>query len=116
MSSINNQNSKNLEDQSTTQESTIINLTKNERHQQLCEDIHNMYVKKNAAYGDSFSRVYDELGLVSAVTQISHKYHRLINLVKNPDVDNIGESIEDTLIDMANYCMMTYLEMTKDKN
>ena len=90
-------------------------VTKEDIHQGICNTIHETYKVKNAAYGDSFSKVYEELGVTSEVTQISHKYHRLINLVKNPKVDDLGESIEDTLLDMANYCIMTLVEMQNEK-
>jgi hypothetical protein len=69
-----------------------------------------LYERKNRAYGNSFSNTYKKLGIVSAVTRLSDKYERLCNLVKDPQIDDLGESIEDTLRDMASYCIMTIME------
>lgn len=76
---------------------------------ELCE----LYEKKNKAYGNSFSETYEKLGIISAITRISDKHNRLCNLATNPDIDNLGESLEDTLRDMASYCIMTIIEMKK---
>lgn len=88
------------------------------RHQETCDDIHEMYLRKNAAYGDSFHKLYEDLGIISAVTQITHKYNRLKNLAKekNTDLATTDESIQDTLLDLANYCIMTYLEIEREQN
>ena len=84
------------------------------KFRQIAEELGNLYEKKNAAYGNSFGETYQKLGIVSAVTRISDKYNRLCTLAKNPDVDNLGESIEDTLKDLAAYSIMTLMEMSKE--
>lgn len=76
----------------------------------IAEELCNLYERKNRAYGNSFSNTYKKLGIVSAVTRLSDKYERLCNLVKDPQIDDLGESIEDTLRDMASYCIMTVME------
>lgn len=77
----------------------------------IAEELSTLYKQKNKAYGDSFGSTYQKLGIISAVTRISDKYNRLCNLATNPDIDNLGESIEDTLRDMASYCIMTVMEL-----
>jgi len=84
------------------------------RHTQLLKKIHDTYVQKNAAYGDSFHQTYADLGIMSAITRISDKYNRVKTLAKNHDVDTGDESIIDTLLDMANYCIMTVMELEKN--
>lgn len=84
-----------------------------EKFQQISAQICKLYEAKNAAYGNSFGDTYEKLGIVSAVTRISDKYNRLCNLVKNPDIDNLGESIDDTLRDMAAYCIMALIELNR---
>lgn len=72
-----------------------------------------LYAAKNADYGDSFGQTFEKLGLISAVTRISDKYNRLVSLVTKPS-DKIkikDEKIEDTLMDMACYCVMTLVEL-----
>ena len=78
---------------------------------EIAEEITALYEMKDRAYGSSFQNTYEKLGLISAVTRISDKYNRLCNLAVNKDIDNLGESIEDTLKDMAAYCIMTIMAM-----
>ena len=87
------------------------------KHQDICNDIHKTYLQKNAAYGDSFHKLYEDLGIISAVTQITHKYNRLKTLAKDKDhnINTNNESIMDTLLDMANYCIMTAMEIEREK-
>ena len=89
------------------------------RHQEICDYIHmDLYLPKNAAYGDSFHKLYSDLGIISAVTQISHKYNRLVNLAKDKNADTltVDESITDTLLDLANYCILTAMEIEREQN
>ena len=89
------------------------------RHREICDYIHmDLYLPKNAAYGDSFHKLYSDLGIISAVTQISHKYNRLVNLAKDKNADTLvaDESITDTLLDLANYCILTAMEIEREQN
>lgn len=88
-------------------------MTRPETFRQIAEEIAVLYEKKDRAYGNSFSQTFEKLGIISAVTRISDKYNRLCNLATNKDIDNLGESIEDTLKDMAAYCIMTLMEIRK---
>lgn len=90
-------------------------MTKIERHEKMCNDLHSLYIKKNTAYGDSFGETFQKLGVISAVTRISDKYNRLVNLVTNPNIDSGDESVIDTLVDLANYSLMTVMELQIEK-
>lgn len=85
------------------------------KFKEVAEQICNLYEKKNAVYGDSYSKTYDLLGIISAATRISDKYNRLCNIVKNPDIDNLGESLEDTLMDLAAYSIMTIVKLKENE-
>ena len=87
-----------------------------DRFREIAYELADLYEKKDKAYGDSFGATYDKLGIVSAVTRISDKYNRLCNLAVNQDIDNLGESLEDTLKDMAAYCIMTVMKLNKKEN
>ena len=80
------------------------------RHLAIVELLHKTWVEKNERYGDSFSEVYDELGDISAMTQVLHKVNRLKTLVSDDELDDNGESLDDTLLDLANYCVMWLME------
>lgn len=86
-----------------------------EKHMNICKQLNETYKQKNRAYGDSFTRTYKSLGIISAVTRISDKFNRLVNLAVNKQVDIGDEPIKDTLLDMANYCIMTYMEICREE-
>lgn len=90
-------------------------MTNIEQFRKIAQELGDLYEKKNLAYGNSFSETYNKLGLISAVTRISDKFNRLCNLATNPNIDNLGESLEDTLRDMASYCIMTVMELENKK-
>ena len=87
-----------------------------EKHLILCNHLNSIYEQKNNAYGNSFGETFEKLGIISAITRISDKYNRLVNLATHPEINKGDEVIEDTLLDMANYCLMTYMELQKENN
>lgn len=94
-------------------------MNKIEKHEQICNEIHEMYIKKNADYGDSVGELYEKLGDISFLTRISDKYHRLMNLMCDSDgykrKDINYESVDDTIQDLANYCIIWLMEREMKK-
>ena len=90
-------------------------MDKVQQYNALCGKLYNLYLKKNSDYGDSFSKTFNEFGLLSAIIRISDKYNRLVSLYKKGKIEVKDESIEDTLIDMAGYCLMTVLELKAER-
>ena len=86
-----------------------------EKHQAICRELNDTYRAKNRDYGNSFSKTFHDLGMISAVTRISDKYMRLVSLAAKPDEERQvkSESLRDTLLDMANYCIMTVMELDR---
>lgn len=82
-----------------------------QEHKEVCDKLNEIYEQKNRAYGNSFGDTYKDLGIISAVTRISDKFNRLKTLAKDSSIHQGDESIADTLLDMANYCIMTYMEL-----
>ena len=76
----------------------------------LLNEMFTTYVAKNHDYGDSFGESIREYGPIAGAAQIMHKHNRLKTLVKG-ESNKVGESIRDTLMDMANYCVMLVMEM-----
>lgn len=66
-----------------------------------------VFVVKNKKYGNSFEISLDKYGIIAALTRISDKFNRVENLIINNDKGTDDESLLDTLLDMANYCVMT---------
>ena len=82
-----------------------------ERFKEIAKEMGDLYEKKDKAYGDSFGDTYNRLGIISAITRISDKYNRLCQLATKPEIDDLGERIQDTLMDLANYSVMTIIEI-----
>ena len=93
-------------------------MDKIQKHKEICHELNEIYDKKQHDYGDSFGQTFDKLGIISAVTRISDKYNRLCALATKSEEERKvkDESITDTLLDMANYCIMTVIELHKDIN
>ena len=89
-------------------------MTKYEKHLKICEKLNEIYINKNHDYGDSFGETFRKLGIVSAVTRITDKTNRLQSLCKKEQKVN-DESIRDTLMDLANYAIMTIIELDEEQ-
>ena len=81
------------------------------QHCAICQKLNQIYKAKNHDYGDSFGDTYKKLGIISAVTRLSDKMNRLMSLAVSHDAQVKDERIEDTLLDMANYAIMTLIEL-----
>lgn len=70
----------------------------------------NIYAKKNHDYGDSFNEGCNELGVGYAFSRIFDKTKRFQTLAKGILNNNVKievqETMEDTIMDLANYCVM----------
>ena len=79
----------------------------------------NLFEQKNERYEASFFKQCEEDGnLSSVVVRLTDKINRFKSLIKNPDIDPLDESVEDTLIDLANYATMAlvYLDVVRRDN
>lgn len=70
------------------------------------------YAAKNHDYGNSFEQSLDKFGLVASVVRLGDKMNRIESLTKK-EAQVKDESIKDTLLDMANYAIMTVMWMDK---
>lgn len=78
----------------------------------LLQEMFELYKRKNANYGGSFSQLWMTLGPVSGLVPLHNKFDRELTLSSGEK--NNFESIEDTLIDLANYSIMNIIEIQKD--
>lgn len=86
------------------------------RHGEICKEINELYAKKNHDYGDSFHQTFVEEGMAMARIRLGDKFNRFKTLSRNGEQQVNDESIRDTLIDLANYAIMTVLEMEVAKH
>jgi hypothetical protein len=74
----------------------------------ILNEIRQLHNRKNADYGDSFDKTLDEFGLVASATRMSDKSNRFKSLIRCGSTARVeDEKIEDTLIDLASYAIMT---------
>ena len=85
-------------------------MDKTDKMALLMREMLKTYRDKNADYGDSFAKSYEEFGLTAPVVRMSDKMERLKSLSK-AEARVKDESIRDTLIDLANYAIMTVIEL-----
>lgn len=80
-------------------------------HENICKMLNDTYARKNADYGDSFGASYGEYGMMMPLIRLDDKLNRIKALVRNKENAQVREeSIDDTLLDLANYAIMTLIE------
>lgn len=84
------------------------------RHKELCNELNELYIRKNHDYGDSFHATFIEEGMAMSRIRLTDKLNRFKKLTRCDD-SKVDESIRDTLIDLANYALMTILELDENK-
>ena len=92
---------------------SLESMSKADRHMDLCMKLNDIYTRKNKDYGDSFHQTFVEEGLAMTRIRLADKFQRFKTLSKKADMagEVPDESIIDTLMDLANYSLMTVLEI-----
>lgn len=78
-------------------------------------ELRNLYDAKNRDYGDSFGQSFRKWGLPMSCIRLGDKLNRLDSFAQKRDMLVSDESVEDTLKDMANYAIMTLIEIRMAK-
>lgn len=77
-----------------------------------------LYLLKNKNYGNSFSEQFSEYGLTSSCIRLEDKLRRIKTINKqleNREKTNTDdESIRDSLVDLANYAILTVIELDRE--
>ena len=81
----------------------------------ITKEMVSLQEKKNKDYGNSFEQTLDEFGLIAGVIRLNDRMNRVKQLCKSQKQEVKDEKIEDTLIDLANYAVMT-LSWLKNNN
>lgn len=85
-----------------------VNEKSENRFRFITEEMVTLYSKKNEDYGDAFTQSLDEDGLLVSKIRIKDKLNRFSQLIDNDALVD-DESMRDTLIDLANYTVMTLI-------
>ena len=87
-----------------------------QRHYDICMGLNDLYARKNHDYGDSFHETFVDEGLAMPRIRLGDKFARFKTLSRSEDAKVTDESIRDTLLDLANYAIMTVLELDEAEN
>ena len=91
-----------------------LTLGNKEKHKAITLELNDLYARKNQDYGDSFHLSYLEEGMAMARIRLGDKLNRFKSLTKSNSQEVKDESIRDTLIDLANYAIMTIMEIDRE--
>ena len=87
-------------------------MTGTERHKQICYELNRLYDRKNRDYGDSFHETFLAEGMAVARIRLIDKLNRFCNITRGLNAPNVkDETARDTLLDLANYAILTLMEM-----
>ena len=90
-------------------------MDKTQIHEDILKEMHELYVRKNADYGDSFSQLRKRYPNFVCM-RLFDKLNRLDTLIQpGYEAKVTDEKLEDTLMDIANYAVMEILERRKEK-
>lgn len=86
-------------------------------HQEVLDELHEIFVAKNSDYGNSATHTFNAYGVLAYLVRMEDKMARLRSLVsKADDARRVrSESVEDTLMDLANYCVMAVMDLRKQE-
>lgn len=80
-------------------------------HEDICNYLHDLYIRKNRDYGSSVTDTFNKYGLVSFLVRIEDKLNRVRTLNEKGRAEVTDESLMDTLYDLANYAMLAIIEL-----
>ena len=90
-------------------------MNKLEVHAGICDGIKDLYARKNAEYGDSFAKARREVPNYT-LGKLYDKFSRYMNLSRLGEQNaQVDESLDDTLMDLANYAIMELTERKMEK-
>ena len=85
-----------------------------DRFKEITDKMLETYKSKNKDYGDSFRNLFKECGMTYAYGHLKEKLERIKSLMSD-EAKVKGESMKDSLYDLANYAILTIMEIEKQK-
>lgn len=82
---------------------------KGQQFKNICEEMLSTFERKNHDYGDSFTQTVDKFGLIASGVRMHDKLERFVTLAQKDVSMKVDESMRDTLLDLANYAIMTVM-------
>lgn len=97
----------------TTPNDTPTAMTDIERFKNIAEEMFALYKRKNADYGDSYHKLFQEYGAYPNLIRLEDKLNRLKQLLRGGTRSVTDESVIDTITDLANYAILFRIELEK---
>ena len=88
--------------------------TDDDHFKEITNKMFETFKSKNHDYGNSFSELFAECGMTYAYGHMAEKLERVKSLMKDEAKVN-GESMRDSLLDLANYAILTIMELDKTR-
>ena len=85
-----------------------------DRFKEITDKMFETFKAKNHDYGSSFSNLFKECGMTYAYGHMAEKLERVKSLMKD-DAKVNGEGMKDSLLDLANYAILTIMELDKTR-
>lgn len=85
------------------------------RFKEITRKMTDIYAKKNHDYGNSFQKMFLKHGMRYSLIHLEEKLNRIEVLSKDECMVD-GEGVEDSLIDLANYAILTLIEFKRGKD
>ena len=83
-----------------------------DRFKEITDKMFETFKAKNHDYGSSFSNLFKECGMTYAYGHMAEKLERVKSLMKD-EAKVKGERMKDSLLDLANYAILTVMEIEK---
>ncbi|MCI7555392.1 MAG: DUF1599 domain-containing protein [Bacteroidales bacterium] len=80
----------------------------------ITNGMYDTFKAKNHDYGNSFSELFAECGMTYAYGHMAEKLKRVKSLMSD-EAKVKGESMRDSLLDLANYAILTIMELDKTR-
>ena len=84
-----------------------------ERFKEITEEMQELCKRKNSDYGASVNDTYQKYGMTAYLVRLEDKLNRARNLALKGNQEVEDERLRDTLIDMANYCILAIIDLEK---
>lgn len=92
----------------------IVETPKQITFESVCKEMMDVHKAKNHDYGNSFHNLFKELGINYAYGHLREKLERIKSL-KDREAKVKSESMIDSLKDLANYAVMTLVELQNNE-
>lgn len=92
-------------------------VTREQEFELLTKQMLETFKKKNADYGNSTTQTFNEFGLTSYAVRLNDKLNRIKSFCRKGELEVKDESVVDSLMDMASYCLLAVIDVkNQDKD